>query len=153
MPSTLVREVVASGTVTRLRVALARSSRLLRATPTAQQLTPTQLQLLGALVRAGEMPMADLAKHEGLNPTMLSRSIGNLEALGLVARSAGESDKRSVTARITEQGQDLHSQARAEADARLAEHLAALDPVDVEALVKALPALEHLATLLKGERA
>jgi len=67
-------------TATRLRVAIGRLSRRLRATTAGSEaaLTPTRISVLLTVDRQGPMRIAELAEHESLNPTMLSRAIGQL---------------------------------------------------------------------------
>ena len=73
-------------TVARLQFALGRSSRLLRESATGG-LTPTQLAVLGVLLREGPRQLTELAAVERINPTLLSRVVGRLEDDGLVMRS------------------------------------------------------------------
>ena len=63
-----------SETVSRLQFALARSSRLLRESATGG-LTPTQLAVLGVLLREGPRQLTELAAAERINPTLLSRVV------------------------------------------------------------------------------
>jgi DNA-binding HxlR family transcriptional regulator len=49
-------------------------------------LSPSQREVLSTIVRRGPLRLSELAAEEGLNPTMLSRIVTNLEAAKLVAR-------------------------------------------------------------------
>jgi len=137
--------------VSRLQFALARSSRLLRETATGG-LTPTQLAVLGVLLREGPRQLTELAAAERINPTLLSRVVGRLEDDGLVKRSAQEQDRRSYQVSITAAGRSLGEDLRHERCQALAGRLAALDPQHAEALFEALPALEALADQLAADR-
>jgi DNA-binding MarR family transcriptional regulator len=138
-------------TVGRLQFALARSSRLLRETATGG-LTPTQLAVLGVLLREGPRQLTELAAVERINPTLLSRVVGRLEDDGLVKRSAQEQDRRSYHVSITDAGRALAEGLRRERCIALAERLARLDPAQAETLFAALPALEALADQLATDR-
>ncbi len=138
-------------TVGRLQFALARSSRLLRETATGD-LTPTQLAVLGVLLREGPRQLTELAAAERINPTLLSRVVGRLEDDGLVTRSAQEQDRRSYQVSITGAGRALAEGLRHERCMALAERLAGLDPGHAETLFAALPALEALADQLATGR-
>ncbi len=137
--------------VGRLQFALARSSRLLRETATGG-LTPTQLAVLGVLLREGPRQLTELAAAERINPTLLSRVVGRLEDDGLVTRSAQEQDRRSYLVSITDAGRALAEDLRHERCLALAERLARLDPAAAETLFAALPALEALADQLAADR-
>ncbi len=137
--------------VARLQVALARSSRLLRETATGG-LTPTQLAVLGALMREGPRQLTELAALERINPTLLSRVVGRLEDDGLVSRSAQQQDRRAYLVSITDKGRELTQGIRHERYLALAQRLANLDSNDLDALFAALPALEALAAELTVER-
>jgi DNA-binding MarR family transcriptional regulator len=137
--------------VARLQVALARSSRLLRETATGG-LTPTQLAVLGALMREGPRQLTELAAAERINPTLLSRVVGRLEEEGLVSRSAQEQDRRAYLVSITDKGRELTAGIRHDRCLALAQQLAHLDSDHLDALFAALPALEALAEELTVER-
>jgi DNA-binding MarR family transcriptional regulator len=138
-------------TVGRLQFALARSSRLLRETATGG-LTPTQLAVLGVLLREGPRQLTELAAVERINPTLLSRVVGRLEEDGLVKRSAQEQDRRAFQVSITDAGRALAEGLRHERCIALADRLARLDPTHAETLFAALPALEALADQLATDR-
>ena len=59
------------------------------------------------IVAQGPLRLADLALMEGLNPTMLSRIAGKLEAAGLVDRVADTGDGRVVHLAASPEGRDL----------------------------------------------
>lgn len=131
--------------VHRLRIALGRISRRVDRHSTATEMTRTKFLLLSTIARQGPIGMGELAKIEGLNPTMLSRLVGRLAERGLVARTAGAEDKRVVFVQATDEGRALHNRVRAERTAVFADHLRGLGDDDEDALLRALPALETLA--------
>lgn len=134
--------------VARLRVALARTSRRLRGTEAGRDLTPTQLSVLGAVCLRGPIPLSELARLEAVNPTMLSRFVGRLEAEGLLVREADPDDRRAASVSATTAGRALQRRIAAERTAALAAHLTTLPDAHLDALRAALPALEALAESL-----
>ena len=97
-----------------MRRAIGRLNRRLRQTRAGAQLSPSQYEVLATIVGRGPLRHADLAVMEGLNPTMLSRIIGKLEATGLVARLADAGDGRVVHVAATKRGRDLVARIRSE---------------------------------------
>jgi DNA-binding MarR family transcriptional regulator len=143
-------------TTQRLRIVFSRLARLLRATDAtgpAAELTPTRVVVLLNAVRNGPIRLAELAEQEGLNPTMLSRTVANLVAAGLVIRTADPGDRRSAWVEPTDAGQRLAEEIRRHRTHALQEALSGLQEDDQRAVERALPALEHLVELLFAERA
>ena len=138
----------------RLRVALARIARGVdRRVGSGDGLTRTQLSVLGTVARARTMAVSELAEIEGLNPTMLSRVVGQLEQAGLVVRRPAEQDRRVVVVGITAAGARTQERLRRERARLFAERLAELSDERVAALSAALPALEALAATLVAPQA
>ena len=129
----------------RLRAALGRISRLVDRQVSGDGLTRTQLSVLGMTARTGPIGLGELAEAEGVNPTMLSRVIGKLEAMNLLRRMPDPSDGRVVRVEVTEAGHDLHERLRTERAALFGERIADLPTEQAEILRTALPALEALA--------
>lgn len=143
---------LAAEEVTRLRLAIARVSRRLRSVPAGQGLTPTQLSVLAATVRAGRIKLAELAAAEDVNPTMLSRIVTKLEGDGLLTRDSDPEDARAVVVSATAAGRRRYERIRTQRDQALADVLATLEAAHVRALVTAIPAVEGLADALSDER-
>jgi DNA-binding MarR family transcriptional regulator len=137
--------------VGRLRIVLGRLQRLLRATPAASAagLTPTKSAVMFAVVRRGPVGLSELAEEQGLNPTMLSRTVGSLVEAGLLERTSDPSDRRAALVSATADGRRLIERVRRERDRALGAALEPLDSAQREALQNALPALEALAEELK----
>ena len=135
--------------VNRLRISLARISRLVDRQVTGDGLTRTQLSILTTMARATSLGISELAEIEGLNPTMLSRMVGKLESAGLLQRSPDADDRRAVVVQITPAGTKLQNRLRRERTRLFSERLRALPPGEADALVRALPALESLAEALR----
>ena len=148
MAETLTRTQAAG----RLRTALGRLNRYLRLTHPDTSLSPSQREVLTAVARAGEIGSGDLAASEGLNPTMVSRILAQLESAGLVARTSGEADARVVRVSPTPRGRRLVQTMRDERTDALARALEALTPTQRRRLVEALPALEAVVEALREGR-
>ena len=138
-------------TVSRLRIVLGRLQRLLRATPAAKAagLTPTKSAVMFAVVRQGPVGLSELAQEEGLNPTMLSRTVGSLVDEGLLERTSDPNDRRAALVSVTTAGRRLIERVRRERSEALNAALEPLEHDHREALQQALPALEALAEELK----
>ncbi len=130
--------------VIRMRDAILRTARRLRATASDEGLTPTQSSVLATLVREGPAGAGELAAAEAVNPTMLSRVLAHLEQAGLARREPSAGDARCTVARATPAGRRLVSRLRARRAALLLERLEELPPDDIARLAAALPALEAL---------
>jgi DNA-binding MarR family transcriptional regulator len=137
----------------RLRAALGRISRLVDRQVSGDGLTRTQLSVLGMTARTGPIGMGELAEAEGVNPTMLSRVIGKLEAMDLLRRMPDPTDGRVVRVELTRTGLALHERLRSERAALFGERIADLPTEQAEILRDALPALEALAQQLGRVRA
>src|ERR1035438_3201046 len=79
-----------------LRVTLGRLNRRLRLTQAQKDLSSSQREVLMAIARAGPVRLSDLAREEGLNPTMVSRIVAKLEATGMVTRACDPNDARII---------------------------------------------------------
>jgi DNA-binding MarR family transcriptional regulator len=142
-------------TASRLRVAVGRLSRRLRTTAagSAAGLTPTRISVLLTVVRQGPIRLSDLAKVEGLNPTMLSRAISALVEAGLLARISDDGDRRAAWVQVTAAGATLATRMRRERTDAVGGALEALTGEDRRLVEQALPALEALAEQLKDQPA
>ncbi|MDH6282527.1 DNA-binding MarR family transcriptional regulator [Rhodococcus sp. LBL1] len=139
--------------VSRLRVALGRISRQVDRQTSGGELTKTQFSILTTAVRRGPIRASEMAEIETLNPTMLSRMIGKMEAAGLLQRSAHPDDGRAVVVAATPEGIALHSQLRDKRTRLFAEYLTQLPETKTQDLLDALPALEGLADQMCQARA
>jgi DNA-binding MarR family transcriptional regulator len=134
-----------SDDVSRLRMALGRTVRALDRRTNLDDLTRTQLTVLGTVVRVGRIGVAELAEFEAINPTMLSRIVGKLEEKRLVRRVPDDVDRRVTHVERTASGTQVSERHRRERTKLLAELLAELPQQDAAALLAAVPALEALA--------
>ena len=142
-------------TAQRLRMVFGRLARRLRPTEAglAADLTPTRVAVLLSTVRNGPIRLAEVAEQEGLNPTLLSRTVANLAQGGLLTRTADASDRRSAWLDATPAGRVLARRFRAQRTQAVQAALAQLSGEDRELVEAALPALEQLAEhLAEGSR-
>lgn len=63
--------------------------------------------LLVLIERRGPIAVGELAGRVGRDYTTVSRQVGKLESLGLVARRAGKEDRRVTEAVVTDKGQAM----------------------------------------------
>jgi DNA-binding MarR family transcriptional regulator len=140
-------------TAQRLRIALGRLARALRPTEAGQAagLTPTRVVVLLNIVRNGPVRLAEVAEQEGLNPTLLSRTIAHLAQDGLVTRTPDPGDRRAAWVDATGAGRELAQRIRAQRTHAVEEALGRLSPEDREVVEAALPVLEELAQQLQRE--
>jgi DNA-binding MarR family transcriptional regulator len=132
-----------------LRVALGRLNRSLRLTHVEKDLPSSQREVLMAIARAGSLRLSDLAREEGLNPTMLSRIVGKLEAAGMVTRTSDPQDARVIHLSATPEGVALRETIRGERTDALLFALRNLSKEEKQALSVATPALEAIVTALR----
>ena len=153
MPTTTI--LLDTESATRLRVVIGRLSRQLRATPSGLDaaLTPTRISLMLSIDRTGPVRLGELAESEGINPTMLSRSVTQLVDAGLVTRTSDSADRRAAWVNATDAGHELAERMRHERTTAVNDALAGLSASDRRTLEQAIPALEALALGLTGRRA
>lgn len=140
-------------TAARLRRAIARLYRRLRLTDagSAAGLAPARVSALLNVDRNGPVRLSELAAAEGLNPTMLSRMVGEMVELGLLERAADAEDRRVAWVGATKDGRALARRLRRERTAAVEAALGAMPAAERRRVLDALPALERLADAL-GER-
>lgn len=132
-----------------LRSVLGRLGRSLRLTHADPNLSPSQRDVLGTVVRRGPVGLSELASIEGLNPTMLSRIAAKLEGAGLIVRAPHRDDGRAASLAATDAGRKMHQQIRTERTDALIGAMNDLSEDQRHALIAALPALESLTEALK----
>ncbi len=138
-------EPSASSLHSRLRLTVLRLSRRLRQQAVGQ-VTASQLSALSALAKRGEITLGELAGIEQIAPPSMTRIAARLEEAGLVERRVDPSDRRVARVAITAAGQQLLEETRTRRDAYLAQRLQRFSEGEREALEKAIPLLERLAS-------
>ena len=137
---TLSPELVADD----LRPVLLRLARELRKETEQLGVTARQTTLLWLVKRSPGLSLAELAAEEGISPPALSGHVDRLEDAGFLERVRSTEDRRRVGLRLTEEGGRLLRRVRARRTTWLAERLRALEPTELEAVGKAMPALQRL---------
>lgn len=109
----------------KLRLAVVRLNRRLRAQRTTDDLSLTQMAALSTLHKNGPMTPGQLAEKEGVRPPSMTRVIAALEELGYVGRTPHPTDGRQAIVSATDDGvryvEATISVREAWLDARLAE--------------------------------
>jgi DNA-binding MarR family transcriptional regulator len=119
------------------------------ATRSSGGLSLTAAATLGRLQRSGPARLTELAVAEGVSQPSMTALIARLAGQGLVRRAADPTDGRAVVLTLTEAGEELLAQRRAERTSRITGPLVALSPDDVRRIAEALPALLRLADALR----
>jgi DNA-binding MarR family transcriptional regulator len=128
-----------------LSFAIGRANRRMLAA--GQGLGQGHLNALATMYRVGPIRPGDLAQREFVSAPTMTRTLRDLERLGLVSRIPDSSDGRSILVSVTPSGEHEVLSARSARAELLAELLQKLDRDDVAALRDALGALERLATI------
>ncbi|MDP9027123.1 MAG: MarR family transcriptional regulator [Actinomycetota bacterium] len=105
------------------------------------------LNALATMYRVGPIRPGDLAQREFVSAPTMTRTLRDLEKLGLVSRIPDASDGRSILVNVTGAGEHEVLRARSARAEMLADLLLKLDRDEVAALRDALAALERLATI------
>jgi DNA-binding MarR family transcriptional regulator len=130
--------------VGRLRISVARLSRLLRQQDESG-LTPTTTAMLATIARLGPLTLGELAAHEQVAPPTITKSVGKLEEQGLVERIPDPNDKRVCRVQLTPEGRERFTANRHRRTAWLAERLEVLTPRERDRLGHVVELLEHLS--------
>jgi DNA-binding MarR family transcriptional regulator len=114
-------------------------------------LTLPQWRVLAVLARHAPTGAADLAKRIALDKAAISRVLGQLVALGLVARAPHGEDRRREVLSLTDAGERRHARIVPLSRARQTRLLGAVAPRDRAALDRALEGLLAMASELLEE--
>ncbi|MGB3686356.1 MAG: MarR family transcriptional regulator [Ornithinimicrobium sp.] len=125
-----------------LRLACMRVSRRVRFEAT-QEIAPHQFSVLARL-DDGSATLGELATRERVRAPSMSRTVGALVELGLIARSDDPQDGRVVRLTLSEHGHQVLEQERTGRDAWMAERLMHLNHQDKATLRAATTLLEHV---------
>jgi DNA-binding MarR family transcriptional regulator len=102
------------------------------------------LSALATVARCGPLRLADLAAIETVSAPSITRIVADLEARGLVARSADPLDGRAALIALTIEGGRAVTEARAARTEATSELLDVLGASDLASVAAALPALESM---------
>ena len=129
-----------------LRLGIMRLSRRLRQErPGADALTPSQLAVLGTLVRCGPMTPRALADSERIKPPSATRIVSSLEEEGLVTKEQDPQDGRQVLVHLTDRALERVEASREVKNAWLIERVGRLSKTDQDKILSVAPILNQLA--------
>src|SRR3954467_15220842 len=128
-----------------LREAITRLNRRVRQARPVGDLTFSQLSALTSLQLAGALTPRELADVERVQPPTMTKIVGKLEELGLVARTPHPTDRRQVILAPTEQGRTVYAQFERARNEWLAQQLAELAPEERDTLSRAAEILRQVA--------
>jgi DNA-binding MarR family transcriptional regulator len=132
--------------VSELRIGVTRLSRRLRSErPDDDSLTPSQLAVLGTLIRNGPMRPGELAAAEKIQPPSMTRILAHLFEEGMIDKTPDPEDGRQVLIELTHAASARIQIMRQRKDAFLTQALAQLSLEDREVVRKAGPILSQLA--------
>ncbi|WP_156757572.1 MarR family winged helix-turn-helix transcriptional regulator [Actinokineospora pegani] len=133
------------GLTSRLRLAVVRLNRRLRAQRTADDLSLTQLSALASLAKCGPMSAGRLAGVEGVRPPSMTRVIAALEEAGHVSRGVNPDDGRQAIVGLTDTGRQRVAADISAREAWLDRRLAELGPAEREILDRAAEIIDRMA--------
>lgn len=111
-------------------------------------ITRREWRLLSYLAAHPGLPPSDLARLAGLDKAQCSRCVASLLDKQLVVRRSEPSDRRRATLELTDSGQQIHDALLPMARELNRELLAALTPIEVDALDQMLDRLQTQAEAL-----
>ena len=117
-----------------------------------RDLSLTSAATLATLDRTGPRRITDLAVTEGVTQPAMTVLVRVMEESGLVERRGDPSDRRVTLVCLTEAGASYVRARRGAGVHAFARLIDKLPDDEVEALVAALPALQHLAELDSQDR-
>ena len=137
-----MQESVRAETAVRLATLVGRFNRRFR-TATGG-LSHGLLSALASVTKRGPVRLADLAQVELVSAPGITRMVAELEARGLVVRTADPQDGRAVLIEVTDAGTDAVRLARSARANVVSELLLVLDADEIAAVEAAIPALERM---------
>lgn len=129
----------------RLRLAVVRLNRRLRAQRANSTVSLTQLAAMSTLWKCGPLTPGELAAKEGVQPPSMTRVIAALEDLGFVVRRPHPTDGRQAIVSLTESGRAYHDAEVSIREAWLDRRLAELDDDERALLERAAEIIDRMA--------
>jgi DNA-binding MarR family transcriptional regulator len=129
----------------RLRLAVVRLNRRLRAQRTSSSVTLTQYSALSSLKKCGAMTPGELAAKEVVQPPSMTRVIAALEDQGYVSRRPHPTDGRQSIVELTESGDSLVAADISAREAWLDKRLAGLTEAERDTLAEAAEIIDRMA--------
>jgi DNA-binding MarR family transcriptional regulator len=129
----------------RLRLAVVRLNRKLRAQRAGESVSLTQISALSTLHKCGPLTPGQLAAKEGVQPPSMTRVIAALEDLGYVERSPHPTDGRQAIVELSEVGLNHVQDTISVREAWLDRQLADLGVEEREVLSRAAEIIDRMA--------
>lgn len=129
----------------RLRLAVVRLNRRLRAQRADQSVSLTQIAALSTLHKCGALTPGKLAAKEGVQPPSMTRVIAALEDMGFVERAAHPTDGRQSIVSLTPAGTAFIRETISAREAWLDRRLAELSGDEREVLARAAEIIDRMA--------
>jgi len=129
----------------RLRLAVVRLNRRLRAQRTSSTVTLTQYSALSSLKKCGPMTPGELAAKEVVQPPSMTRVIAALEDLGYVSRRPHPTDGRQSIVELTDEGTAYVLADISAREAWLDKRLAGLTDAERDKLAEAAEIIDRMA--------
>ena len=108
------------------------------------ELSIPQFRALRFVLRNPEVSLSDLADYLGLTLPSVSKLVDGLVKQTLILRQESKVDRRKMTLALTEAGETIINNARAQAQANLARTLASLPEEDLLEIHHSFELLNHL---------
>lgn len=129
-----------------VRLACMRLARRLRVERGSDDMTLSQMAVLGTLDRHGASTVGELAHIERVKPPSMTRIVNSLVEGGMVDRRPHETDGRQVVVDLTDDARAVLAEDRRRRDAWLARRLIELTDDERALLAEAAPLLDRLAS-------
>ena len=129
----------------RVRLAVVRLGRRLRAQRTSSAVTLTQFSAMSSLKKCGPMTPGELAAKEVVQPPSMTRVIAALEEIGYVSRRPHPTDGRQSIVELTEDGLAYVLADISAREAWLDKRLAELTEAERQTLAEAAEIIDRMA--------
>jgi DNA-binding MarR family transcriptional regulator len=133
-----------------LRVVVTRLYRILRA-KSAAKLTASQVSALVRIEEEGPLRLTTLAEREGIAAPTMSKVVDLLCDEGLIERIPDPTDGRANLIQLDEGGQALLRDVRERLTRLMREALEHLSDEEHEILAAAIPVLQHVIEVMRGD--
>jgi DNA-binding MarR family transcriptional regulator len=140
-----VTDVKASTLTSRLRLAVVRLNRRLRAQRTNSTVSLTQVSAMSTLYKCGPLTPGELAAKEGVQPPSMTRVLSALEEMGIVSRRPHPSDGRQAIVELTGLGKKMVVEDITAREAWLDHRLATLTEDERAVLSRAAEIIDRMA--------
>jgi DNA-binding MarR family transcriptional regulator len=134
----------------RLNSATVHLMRALRQDRPASGLAAEHSSALGVVVFGGPISIGALARSERVGAPAMTKTVGILEAAGLVTRERDESDARVIRVRATRKGNELVLRGREDRVVRIGTALSTFSPAETARLNAAIGTFERLVRDLEA---